>query len=224
MDRNGQQSLLPEVLWDEGLNSRQRQFVINFCTDKTCFLNATAAYVKTFTRSGKELANSSIQSNASRMMRNDKIKTAINTLLRVKQDDEDRIDEYRLLHYIKTLAYYNPADIINKYGELLTKNEDGKEGSLHELGDLAICIEGIKKGKYGKEIKLKDRYKALEMLANYLGVVRTPESNTIINPVVLISKKDIEALRMKEAPEESTAQEADADFEYVNNEEEGLVG
>ena len=214
MDRNGQQSLLPEVLWDEGLNGRQRQFVINFCTDKTCFLNATAAYIKTFTRSGKELANSSIQSNASRMMRNDKIKTAINTLLRVKQDDEDRLDEYRLLHYIKTLAYYNPADIINKYGELLSKNEDGKEGSLQELGDLAICIEGIKKGKYGKEIKLKDRYKAIEMLANYYRIERATGSSAGIIPVVVLTKKDIEALREQEAPAATAAE--DAEYEVMN--------
>jgi len=196
-------------IWWEGLKGRQKLFVECYCTDRSCFLNATAAYIKAYGNGGKELAVSSIQSNASRLMRDNSIKLAIAKLLRARQNDEDRISEYKLLDYLNTLAYYNPKDILDKYGGLKTKD-------LSELGDLAICITGIKKTKNGYEIKLYDRNKAIDILAQYHDISRAPEGTTIINPVVCLTDKDIDALQKTES--NTTPNAVEADYEVMNEE------
>jgi len=206
MQDTGQKDLfVKNPVWWEGLKNRQKLFVEYYCTDRTCFLNATAAYIKAYGSGGKELAESSIQSNASRLMRDTTIKLAIAKLLQSQQNDEDRITEYRLLNLLHTLAFYNPKDIINKQGSI--------EKELEALGDLALCITGIKKTKNGTEIKLYDRTKAMEILYRYLDIVRSPEGATVVSPVVYISKKDIEALNEK-MPEAE-----DAEFEVIDNQE-----
>jgi len=211
----GQKDLfVKEPIWWEGLKNRQKLFVEYFCLDRTCFLNATAAYIKAYGSGKKELAASSIQSNASRLMRDNLIKLAIAKLLRARQNDEDRISEYKLLDYLNTLAYYSPKDIVNKYGNL-------KSDDLSELGDLAICITGIKKTKNGTEVKLYDRNKAIDILAQYHNISRAPEGTTIINPVVCLTDKDIDALQKSEI-NSSAVQEVD--YEVMNEESDLTEG
>jgi hypothetical protein len=172
-----------------------------YCRDKGCFLNATAAYIKAY-GSDKQLSDSSIQSNASRIMRHPKIKDAVSRLLRSRQNEEDQITEYQLLDVLKTLAFYNPKDIVDEHGNL--------KGSLEELGELSLCVAGIKKSRHGKEIKLFDRTKSIAMLSNYLNITRPEEGTTIINPVVCLTDKDLETLR-----EEEAAAVEDAQYEVV---------
>jgi hypothetical protein len=212
---NSQQDLFKKApIWWEGLTGRRRAFVEYYCGDKSCYLNQSAAYIKAFTRHNKELADSSIQSNAARLMRDPKIQSAIQKLLRAKQNEEDQLTEYEILRLLKVLSLYNPADIIDRYGNLKVKE------SIEELGELALCVTGVKKSRNGdKEIKLYDRTKSLAILCNYLELTRPADGATIVNPVVYLAGKDMEALRdeeningQKEKPVE------DAEYELVEAE------
>jgi len=205
-----QQDLFPKEapMWHTGLTGRRRRFVEYYCTSKECFLNATAAYVKAYGSGVKELSESSIQSNSSRMMRDPKIKDAIARLLRSHQNEEDQITEYQLLDILKTLSFYNPADIIDEYGNI--------KGTLKELGPLAYCIVGIKRGRHSKEIKLFDRTKAIDVLCQYLKITRPEDGATVINPVVMLTEKDFEVKRGEESSNTAnTAAAQDAEFEVM---------
>ena len=125
-----------------------------------------------------------------------KIKDAISKLLRAQQNEKDQISEYEVLNLLHNLAFYKIEDIIDHNGNLKVKN------SLEELGINSFCITEIKKTKHGKEIKLFDRMKALEILSRYLELVRPAESSVVINPVIKINSKDLaepEAAEKKEA-------------------------
>jgi hypothetical protein len=208
-----QQDLFPKEapMWHTGLTGRRRRFVEYYCTSKECLFNPTAAYVKAYGSGAKELSESSIQSNASRIMRDPRIKDAIARLLRSNQNEEDHITEYQVLDLLKTLTFYNPKDIIDEQGNI--------KGDLNSLGPLALCVAGIKKSKYGKEIKLFDRTKTLDLLCNYLGIKRPEEGATIINPVVYLTEKEFEVM-----PKNETANTAEAQEEAQNAEYEIMQG
>ena len=209
-DGSQQDLFVKAPIWYEGLKNKQKLFVEYYCTDKTCFLNATAAYIKAYGNGGKELSEKSIQSNASRLSKEPAIKLAIAKLLRASQNEEDQISEYKLLDYLKTLAFYNPKDIIDRFGTI-------KVNDIEELGDLAICIQSIKKTKSGYEVKLYDRTKALELFGRYLNVIRPEEGATVFNPVVYIAGKDVEGLNEQA---HGTKNADDAEFEVINGEPE----
>jgi hypothetical protein len=193
---SGQQDLFIDApIWYEGLTGPRRYFVECFCTDRTCFLNATAAYIKAYGgKGGKELAGSSIQSNASRLMRDPKIKDAIARLLRARQNEEDRLNEFRVLQMLQTLALYDPKDIIDNYGNL--------KKDISQLGDLSFCIAGIKTTRNGgKEIKLYDKTKALEMLSRYLDIIRPIEGAAAVNQNVYLVEKDVAVMGEAEKAE-----------------------
>jgi len=200
-DLSQQDLFKKQPVWWEGLTGKRKLFVEYYCTDKTCFCKATAAYIKAYGNNNE----SSIQSNSSRLMRDPVVKKAINLLLRSRQNEEDEITEYQVLDFIKKLAFYNPADIIDGDGNLKKK--------FDELGDEARFIVGFKKNRYGKEIKLFDRTKAIELLCNYLNLTRPEERATIINPVVLLTEKEVETLREEETPASTAAQ--DAEYEVM---------
>ena len=210
---NAQQDLFQDApVWWEGLTGRRRLFVEYYCADSACFLNAAAAFAKAYSKPGKGLADSSIQSNASRLLRERKVQDAIARLLRARQCREDSLNEFRMLELLRTLAFYNPNDIINRHGELAKP--------LAELGSLALCVAGIEKTKYGSKIKLYDRTKAMEMLGRYLDIIRSAESAASINPNVYLTEKEQEDLRREEqAALPAAAPEAeDAEYQVVGAE------
>jgi hypothetical protein len=143
-------------------------------------------------------------------MRDPKIKGAITQLLRAKQNEEDQLTEYEILKTLKTLSLYNPADIIDQNGRLKVKED------ISELGELSLCVTGIKRGRDGsREIKLFDRTKSMAMLCNYLSITRPAEGNTVVNPVVYLTGKDMEVLR------DEASQPVGEDAEYEIMEEAG---
>ena len=206
--KSKEQDLFPEApLWWHGLNRKQRLFIEYYCTDKTCFLNATAAYIKVYSeKSGKTLSEASIQSNASRMLREPKVSTAIGKLMRSLQNEKDRMSEFQILNTIDILSNYNPADIIDNDGKL--------KKSLEELGPLAMCITGIKKTRNGYEVKLADRSKYLAIFGNYLDLIRPVEGNTIVNPVVYINDKEEESA-VKNTQIAASDESEDAEYEVM---------
>jgi hypothetical protein len=203
----GQQDLFKkQPVWWEGLTGRRRLFVEYYCTDKACFCNATAAYIKAF---GGDKSDSSIQSNSSRLKRDPKIKDAIARLMRSRQNEEDQITEFQILELLKTLSFYNPKDIVDEAGNL--------KGGLEGLGALAMCVTGIRRNKYGREIKLFDRTKSLEMLCNYLEITRPADGAMIVNPNIYLTDKEQAELRGHEADAQ------DAEYSVVGAETGALA-
>jgi hypothetical protein len=198
-----QPDLFPEVpLWDEGLTGRQRRFVELYCTDKACFLNPRAAYIKTYRREGSLVPPDQADANAARMMRHPKIKDAIARLLRSAREEKDIIAGEQVLSLLEMLASYNPADIIDKDGNL-------KVDDIEKLGPLALCITGIRKTRGYKEIRLFDRFKAIDALAEYLKLVRPQGAQAAAVPIVILPPK--------EAPDDRAAAESGEPREQGGN-------
>jgi hypothetical protein len=85
--------------------------------------------------------------------------------------------EKRILDTWLKRAFYDPAEVVNDKGALLH--------SLEELSrrGLSVCIEGIEtrvnaQGVETVKIKLADRDKALEMLQQYVQMIK-PQTQTI---------------------------------------------
>jgi len=203
---DSQKDLFPDApIWYEGLTGRRRLFVEYFCTDKTCYLNATAAFIKAYSKNDKELipTDTSVQSNSARLMRDPKIKTAIAKLLRARQNEQDHLNEFKMLELLQTLAFYNPDDIVSRYGSL--------KKDLGELGDLALCVAGIKQTRSGIEVKLYDRTKAIDMLSRYLELIRPQDGIVNIDPHIYIAGKDVDGMR----PAAAVPTAEDAEYEVV---------
>jgi hypothetical protein len=205
---NGQKDLFREApIWYEGLTGRRRLFVELYCTNRECFLNATAAFIKAYTKNGKELSDSSIQSNASRIMRDPRIKRAIGKLLRSRQNEEDQITEFQLLDILKRLSFYDPGDLYK---------EDGTLKQIKDMGDLAICVTEIKRTRHGREIKLYDRTKSIAILCDYLDVTRPAEGAVIVNPNVYLSDKEVTQMKDDEGKHVPQTEAEDAEYEVVD--------
>jgi hypothetical protein len=183
--------------WDDALKGKRRLFVLYYCAREDCFLKPIKAYQKAYAKKrGSELEEpnyNTAATNSWKLMQRPEIKEAIRKRLRAVQDEIDEETRYRVLQMYQTLALYDPADIIDKNGALKIKGED-----LSELGELSKCIAGVvekksDKGTINYEIKLVDRFKALEGIAKYLELIK-PDGGTTVNvPVMLINPKRIEA-------------------------------
>jgi len=98
----------------------------------------------------------------------------------------DRVSELesKITHVLWTRAFYNPFDLIDEMGQPLTADGfpyDSDTFSLKEykerIGDLAVCIEGVKRLINPKSpdmiiitLELADRRQALKELTNYIGM------------------------------------------------------
>jgi hypothetical protein len=189
--------------WDAALKGRRRLFVQYYCTDKACFMNAFEAYKKAYTRVRNGVAEEPGYDTAhevsSRLMRKPEIQEAIRKLLRKAQEGIDEETQYQLLRVYKELALYNPADIIDADGSLTVKD-------LRDLGEKALCIAGITrrinaKGMATTEIKLVDRFKAMESLAKYLELIKPEGGTTINSPILVLSGKEAEDGLINVTPE-----------------------
>ncbi len=182
------QQLEAEKVWDDEVKGRARLFVLYYCTDDECFLNGTRAYQKAYTRKNKESVVDDVPSeavaavNASRMLRNAKVRQAIRLLNRLFRDESDEEAGYRILRTWETLAFYDPAEIINARGELIVSD-------LKELGPLSRCIEGIERRstQWGTDtiVKLASRRGFMQDLARYLNIIRPENASIITIPVFL---------------------------------------
>ena len=180
--------------WDSELKGRVRLFVLYYCTRDDCFLNGTAAYKKAWTRmkDGETIipSDKSAAERASRLLKDEKIRKAISKLNKKTQIETDEEAAYKILQQYRILAEYNPSQIIDADGKLRVKN-------LEELGELAKCIQSIKKreSKQGTffEVTLIDRLRAMEIYAKYLNLIRPENQNNIDIPIFwLTDKQDVD--------------------------------
>lgn len=160
-----------EARWDSGLKHKERLFVLHYCTDDLTFLNATASYKAVYKERDKvtgkvtDRSNEVCEAAASRLLSKEHIKRACSKLLTETQADLDEKNGYKLLRNLMMLADYNPADIVTGKGVLRVKN-------IEELGELSKCIQQIVPTKYGLKIILADRSKYINMMLNYLKLIR----------------------------------------------------
>lgn len=181
-----------EEAWDSELKGRKRLFVLHFCTNEQTFLNATASYREAYTKkdrtTGKliEPEQTTCETNGSRLMKREDVKTAVRKLLVLAQGDKDNLKTYQLLEELSLLASYNPSDILDKAGRLTVKN-------LSDLGEKAKCIAQITPTMYGVKYTLYDRNKALDKLVNYLNIVRPEQAIDVNLPVFEIVRKAVNA-------------------------------
>jgi hypothetical protein len=181
-----------ESAWDAELKPKERLFALYYCTNDECFLNASAAYRETYTKTDRKSGNvvipeqSTCEVNGSKLLKKERVKNAVRKLLVISQEDLDTSNTYRLLKELELLATYNPADILNKAGQLKVKK-------LDDLGEMAKCITQITPTQYGVKYTLYDRNKALDKLVNYLNIVRPEQQTDVILPIMEIASKAINA-------------------------------
>jgi len=136
------------------------------------FRNAAAAYMKAYPRASEETA----RRNASRLLTNADIQSYMSEILDEIIRREKIPLEKRILDVWMRRAFFDPAEIVDSRGALLHP--------LAELSDqgLSVCIEGIEtrvnaQGETTK-VKLADRDKALEMLQQYIQMIK-PQAQKI---------------------------------------------
>jgi phage terminase small subunit len=143
----------------------QRRFV-SFYVEQD-FRNATAAYQRAFPKASYEAA----RRNASRLLTKADIQRHMSGVIAEALQREKITLEKRIFDVWIKRAFYDPADIV-----------DGKGALLHSLGvlsekGLSVCIEGIEsrinaQGVETTKVKLADRDKALEMLQQYISMIK----------------------------------------------------
>ena len=181
------EELEEEKPWDSELKPKERLFLLELTTSEENFLKAGPAYREVYVKKDKEtkelvyLDEDSANSSASRLLRKPRVKTALKKLLELTQSDRDEANVYETLKTIETLAFYNPADIIDREGRLIK--------SLEDLGPLAKCVAQIRQTKYGPEVILADRFKYMEMLGKYLNIVRPEVQQEVRLAVVEVPPK-----------------------------------
>lgn len=174
--------------WDEGLNRRERLFVLYFCTgDEITFLQPTASYRKAYTKTDKKgrtivPEDNNCWTSSSRLMKKQTVRTAISRLLEKTQAEIDEQSQYRLLRELNELAFFNPAELIKADGSLVKKK-------LADLGDKARCIAQIQPTKYGPRVTLVDRSGYIDKLLKYFELVRPEQQIDISMPVIALPGK-----------------------------------
>jgi ribosomal protein S20 len=180
--------------WDSDLKGRRRLFVQYYCTDGDCFMKPIPAYQKAYTKTSNgipvEPSYETAKNRSSNLMQKPEVRAAIKKLLRKAQDEIDEETRYQILRMYKELAFYNTSDIIDAKGNL-------KVSDISQLGELAKCVTGITrkvndKGRESIEVKLADRFKALEAIAKYLDLIKPDGSTTINAPIMILSQKELE--------------------------------
>jgi phage terminase small subunit len=152
--------------------TKARKNFVNFYIEQD-FQNATGAYQRAYPKASEESA----RRNASRLLTNADIQEYMSAVLAEIIQRERLPLERRILDYWLKRAFYDPAEIIDSKGALLHPLEELSRQRL------SACIEGIEtrinaQGVETVKIKLADRDKALEMLQQYIQMIK-PQTQKI---------------------------------------------
>ena len=141
------------------MTEKQKIFADEYLID----LNATRAYKVAYP---KVKTDKTAAQAGSRMLRNVKVERYIQERMQARQERTE-ITQDRVLEELAAIAFARTTDYAEvKDGRVLLKNTE----NLNEQQIRAIA--GIKDGKYGIEIKLNDKEKALELLGRHLGMFK----------------------------------------------------
>ena len=141
------------------MTKKQKIFADEYLID----LNATRAYKVAYPAVKRD---ETAAQAGSRMLRNVKVERYIQERMQARQERTE-ITQDRVLEELAAIAFARTTDYAEvKDGRVLLKNTE----ILTEQQIRAIA--GIKDGKYGIEIKLNDKEKALELLGRHLGMFK----------------------------------------------------
>ena len=126
-------------------------------------LNATRAYRKAYPSVKKD---ETAAQAGSRMLRNVKVAEYIAERMQARQERTE-ITQDRVLEELAAIAFARATDYAEvKDDQVFIKDTAG-------LSENQIkAIAGIKQGKFGIEVKLNDKEKALELLGRHLGMFK----------------------------------------------------
>lgn len=201
-----------QVTGNADLSDKQRLFCLLYIR---CF-NATKAYQKAY-----ECDYVSAMQNGSRMLRNDKVKEEI---LRLKQNrlNREMLDEADVFQWYLDIARADIKDYV-EFGneEISVVDKLGREhrvkiSNVNIKNDSevdGILISEISKGKDGVKVKLPDKLKAMEWIADHMDLA-TDEQKARIEQM----KANTDRLR-RDSPDE----EEDG-VEIVNDTEKEKAG
>lgn len=141
------------------LTEKQKKFVEEYLID----LNATRAYRVAYPSVKKE---ETAAVNGSKLLRNTKVAAYIQERME-KRQKRTEITQDRVLEELAAIAFARATDFAEvKDGFVIIKDTAG-------LSEQQIkAIAGIKEGKFGIELKLNDKEKALELLGRHLGMFK----------------------------------------------------
>lgn len=139
------------------LTEKQKIFADEYLID----LNATRAYRVAYPSVKKD---ETAAQAGSRMLRNVKVAGYINERMKERQKRTE-VTQDRVIEELAAIAFARATDFAEvKDNTVLIRNTS-------ELSDEQIrAIAGIKYGKFGIELKLSDKEKALELLGRHLGM------------------------------------------------------
>lgn len=143
------------------LTGKQKIFADEYLID----LNATRAYRAAYPNCKKD---SSADAAARKLLGNTRIQTYISEQMKERQKRTE-ITQDRVIQELAQIAFAKITDYVEV-------QSDGEKNivvvkSTEKLSKNQVsAIAGIKQGKYGIEIKLNDKEKALEMLGRHLGM------------------------------------------------------
>ena len=141
------------------MTKKQKIFADEYLID----LNATRAYRVAYPSVKRE---ETAAVNGSRMLRNAKVAEYIQKRMQDRQKRTE-ITQDRVLQELAAIAFAKTTD----YAEI--KNECVRIKDTGDLDEQQVrAIAGIKKGKFGVEIKLNDKEKALELLGRHFGMFK----------------------------------------------------
>ena len=141
------------------MTEKQKIFADEYLID----LNATRAYKVAYPRvKNAETAAAA----AARLLKNVKVAVYIQKRMEERQKRTE-ITQDRVLEELAAIAFARATDYAEVKGECVRiKDTDA-------LAEQQIrAIAGIKEGKYGIELKLNDKEKALELLGRHLGMFK----------------------------------------------------
>ena len=141
------------------MTEKQKIFADEYLID----LNATRAYRKAYPSVKKD---ETAAAAAARMLRNVKVAAYIQERMQERQKRTE-ITQDRVLEELAAIAFAKATDYAEvKEGQVVIKNTE-------ELDEQQIrAIAGIKEGKFGIEVKLNDKEKALELIGRHLGMFK----------------------------------------------------
>lgn len=141
------------------MTEKQKIFADEYLID----LNATRAYRVAYPSVRKEKTAAQA---GSRMLRNVKVQKYIADRMQERQKRTE-ITQDRVLEELAAIAFARATD----YAEV--KGERVRIKDTDSLTDQQLkAIAGIKEGKFGIELKLSDKEKALELLGRHLGMFK----------------------------------------------------
>ena len=141
------------------MTEKQKIFADEYLID----LNATRAYRKAYPSVKKD---ETAAQAGSRMLRNVKVAEYIAERMQARQERTE-ITQDKVLEELAAIAFARATDYAEvRDDQVFIKDTAG-------LSENQIkAIAGIKQGKFGIEVKLNDKEKALELLGRHLGMFK----------------------------------------------------